>query len=39
VERLISKVPLKKVNPREVLQIARGLLQTDAINGYVWPLQ
>jgi len=26
VERLISKVPLKKVNPREVLQIARGLL-------------
>ena len=31
VERLISKVPLKKVNPREVLQIARGLLQTDAI--------
>ena len=31
VERLISKVPLKKVNPREVLQIARGLLQTDGI--------
>ena len=31
VERLISKVPLKKVNPREVQQIARGLLQTDAI--------
>ena len=31
VERLVSKVPLKKVNPREVLQIARGLLQTDAI--------
>ena len=31
VERLISKVPLKKVNPREVLQIARGLLQTDTI--------
>ena len=31
VERLISKVPLKKVNPREVLQIARGLLQTEAI--------
>ena len=31
VERLVSKVPLKKVNPREVLQIARGLLQVDAI--------
>ncbi|MEP7108908.1 MAG: DNA mismatch repair protein MutS [Ferruginibacter sp.] len=31
VERLVSKVPLKKVNPREVLQIARGLLQTAAI--------
>ena len=31
VERLVSKVPLKKVNPREVLQIARGLLQTDTI--------
>src|SRR5437868_4847315 len=29
VERLVSKVPLKKVNPREVLQIARGLLQTE----------
>jgi len=25
VERLVSKVPLKKVNPREVVQIARGL--------------
>ncbi len=31
VERLVSKVPLKKVNPREVLQIARGLLQTELI--------
>ncbi len=31
VERLVSKVPLKKVNPREVLQIAKGLLQTEAI--------
>jgi len=31
VERLVSKVPLKKVNPREVLQIARGLQQTEAI--------
>jgi len=31
VERLVSKVPLKKVNPREVLQIAKGLLQAAAI--------
>ncbi len=25
IERLVSKVPLKKINPREVLQIAKGL--------------
>ncbi len=25
VERLVSKIPLRKINPREVLQIARGL--------------
>ncbi|MFM2359950.1 MAG: hypothetical protein RLY16_1943 [Bacteroidota bacterium] len=31
IERLVSKVPLKKVNPREVLQIARGLQQVDAV--------
>jgi DNA mismatch repair protein MutS len=31
VERLVSKVPLKKVNPREVLQIAKGLQQTASI--------
>ncbi len=31
VERLVSKVPLKKVNPREVLQIAKGLQQVEAI--------
>jgi DNA mismatch repair protein MutS len=31
VERLVSKVPLKKVNPREVLQIAKGLQQTDQV--------
>lgn len=31
VERLVSKVPLKKVNPREVLQIARGLQQAEGI--------
>ncbi len=31
VERLVSKVPLKKVNPRELMQIARGLQQTEQI--------
>ena len=31
VERLVSKVPLKKINPREVLQIAKGLQQVQAI--------
>ena len=31
VERLVSKVPLKKINPREVQQIARGLQQTESI--------
>jgi DNA mismatch repair protein MutS len=25
IERLVSKIPLKKINPREVVQIARGL--------------
>ena len=27
VERLVSKIPLKKINPREVLHIAKGLQQ------------
>jgi DNA mismatch repair protein MutS len=31
MERLISKVPLKKVNPREVLQLAKGLHHIQAI--------
>ncbi|MEO5967742.1 MAG: DNA mismatch repair protein MutS, partial [Ferruginibacter sp.] len=31
VERLAAKVPLKKINPREVLQVARGLVQSDFI--------
>jgi DNA mismatch repair protein MutS len=31
VERLVSKIPLKKINPREVLQIAKGLQQCEAI--------
>ena len=25
IERLVSKIPLKKINPREVLQIGKGL--------------
>jgi DNA mismatch repair protein MutS len=31
VERLVSKIPLKKINPREVVHIARGLQQLDII--------
>jgi DNA mismatch repair protein MutS len=31
IERLVSKIPLKKINPREVLQLARGLKQVSAI--------
>lgn len=31
VERLASKIPLRKINPREVLQIARGLHHTEEI--------
>jgi DNA mismatch repair protein MutS len=31
LERLVSKVPLKKVNPREVAQIARGLHHVEQI--------
>ena len=31
IERLVSKIPLKKINPREVLQIAKGLQQVQAI--------
>jgi DNA mismatch repair protein MutS len=31
VERLVSKIPLKKINPREVLQLARGLHHADPI--------
>ncbi|MFN8247268.1 MAG: DNA mismatch repair protein MutS, partial [Ferruginibacter sp.] len=31
IERLAAKVPLKKINPREVAQVARGLQQTEAI--------
>lgn len=31
VERLVSKIPLKKINPRELLQLGRGLLHTQEI--------
>jgi DNA mismatch repair protein MutS len=31
IERLVSKIPLKKINPREVLQLARGLKQVESI--------
>jgi DNA mismatch repair protein MutS len=31
MERLVSKVPLKKINPREVVQLARGLEQISVI--------
>jgi DNA mismatch repair protein MutS len=31
VERLVSKIPLKKINPRELLQLARALRQIDVI--------
>jgi len=31
IERLAAKVPLKKINPREVLQVARGLQQSEII--------
>jgi DNA mismatch repair protein MutS len=31
MERLVSKIPLKKINPRELLQLARALRQTSVI--------
>lgn len=31
VERLVSKIPLKKINPRELLHLARGLRQVQEI--------
>ena len=31
VERLVSKIPMKKIGPREVLQLSRGLQQVQAI--------
>jgi DNA mismatch repair protein MutS len=31
VERLVSKIPMKKINPRELAQVAKGLQQTALI--------
>jgi DNA mismatch repair protein MutS len=31
LERMVSKIPLRKINPREMLQLARSLRQTDII--------
>jgi DNA mismatch repair protein MutS len=31
VERLVSKIPMKKINPREVVQLGKGLQQTGLI--------
>jgi DNA mismatch repair protein MutS len=31
VERLVSKIPLRKINPREVLQLARALKQMEVL--------
>ena len=31
IERLVSKIPMKKINPREVMQLAKGLQQTASI--------
>ncbi|WP_073083664.1 DNA mismatch repair protein MutS [Chitinophaga jiangningensis] len=31
LERLVSKIPLKKINPREVMQLARALQQVEAV--------
>jgi DNA mismatch repair protein MutS len=31
IERLVSKIPMKKINPRETMQLAKGLQQTEII--------
>lgn len=33
VERLVSKIPLKKINPRELLQLGKALRQMEIIKG------
>ncbi len=39
VERLVSKIPLKKISPREVLQIAKGLQYVQQIQQLCNPAQ
>lgn len=39
IERLVSKIPLKKIGPREVLQLARGLKSSADIKQYCAQLQ
>ncbi|RXK80546.1 DNA mismatch repair protein MutS [Filimonas effusa] len=31
IERLVSKIPVRKINPREIAQLAKGLYQTNQI--------
>lgn len=31
IERLVSKIPMKKINPREIMHLAKGLQQTELI--------
>jgi DNA mismatch repair protein MutS len=37
VERLVSKIPVRKINPRELLQIARGLQHIGSIKAVCGP--
>ena len=37
IERLVAKIPVKKINPREVLQLARGLQQVAVIKQFCLP--
>lgn len=37
IERLVAKIPVKKINPREVLQLARGLQQVAVIKQLCLP--
>ncbi len=39
IERLVSKLPAKKIGPREMLQLARGLEQIQAIKGYAGEME
>jgi DNA mismatch repair protein MutS len=34
IERLVSKIPLKKINPREILHLGKGLKQIESIKSY-----